>query len=49
VTISVGVCSLEQSDDADSLVARADTAMYRAKNSGRNAVRSANSAPAANS
>jgi len=36
VTISVGVCSLEESGGADSLVLLADTALYWAKNSGRN-------------
>jgi diguanylate cyclase (GGDEF)-like protein/PAS domain S-box-containing protein len=36
VTVSVGVCSLEESGGADSLVLLADTAMYWAKNSGRN-------------
>jgi diguanylate cyclase (GGDEF)-like protein/PAS domain S-box-containing protein len=37
VTVSVGVCSLAESAGADSLVALADTAMYWAKHSGRNA------------
>jgi diguanylate cyclase (GGDEF)-like protein/PAS domain S-box-containing protein len=37
VTVSVGVCSLEESGgSADSLVLLADTALYWAKNSGRN-------------
>jgi diguanylate cyclase (GGDEF)-like protein/PAS domain S-box-containing protein len=36
VTISVGVCSVEESGGADSLVLLADTALYWAKNSGRN-------------
>jgi diguanylate cyclase len=36
VTISGGVAELERSDTVDSLVARADDALYRAKESGRN-------------
>jgi diguanylate cyclase (GGDEF)-like protein/PAS domain S-box-containing protein len=36
VTVSLGVCSLEESNGADSLVLLADTALYWAKNSGRN-------------
>jgi diguanylate cyclase (GGDEF)-like protein/PAS domain S-box-containing protein len=36
VTVSLGVCSLEESGGADSLVLLADTALYWAKNSGRN-------------
>jgi diguanylate cyclase (GGDEF)-like protein len=39
VTISVGVCSLAESDGAESLVGLADTAMYWAKSGGRNATR----------
>jgi diguanylate cyclase (GGDEF)-like protein len=37
VTVSVGVCSLDESHDAESLVGLADTAMYWAKSGGRNA------------
>jgi diguanylate cyclase (GGDEF)-like protein/PAS domain S-box-containing protein len=37
VTVSVGVCSLDASDGAESLVGLADTAMYWAKSGGRNA------------
>jgi diguanylate cyclase (GGDEF)-like protein len=36
VTISGGVAELERSDTVDALVARADDALYRAKESGRN-------------
>jgi len=39
VTISAGIATLEQGDDADSLVDRADQAMYCAKTDGRNRVR----------
>ncbi|HNQ98180.1 MAG TPA: GGDEF domain-containing protein, partial [Treponemataceae bacterium] len=39
VTISVGVASLQKEERADSLIARADQAMYRAKEAGRNCVR----------
>lgn len=39
VTISLGIATLGGRDDAaEALIARADTALYRAKNSGRNAV-----------
>jgi diguanylate cyclase (GGDEF)-like protein/PAS domain S-box-containing protein len=37
VTISAGVCSLEDGADAEALLRLADTALYRAKNGGRNA------------
>ncbi len=39
VTISVGVAEWRKGDTRKALVARADEAMYRAKNSGRNCVR----------
>jgi len=40
VTISIGICALDPatSENADALVARADAALYRAKNAGRNRV-----------
>ncbi|HEY0396012.1 MAG TPA: sensor domain-containing diguanylate cyclase [Candidatus Elarobacter sp.] len=39
VTISVGIATLGgDADDADALLERADTALYRAKNAGRNTV-----------
>jgi diguanylate cyclase (GGDEF)-like protein len=38
VTMSVGVASLRDADDAESLIRRADAAMYRAKNAGRDRV-----------
>jgi len=37
MTISSGVCSLEESGDAESLLRLADIALYQAKDSGRNA------------
>ena len=40
VTISSGVSSFKQGDDADSLLARADNALYKSKNNGRNCVSS---------
>jgi diguanylate cyclase (GGDEF)-like protein len=39
LTVSVGVATARRGDDVDSLLARADAAMYSAKRSGRNAVR----------
>lgn len=35
-TISLGIASLEDNDDVESLIKKADTALYQAKNSGRN-------------
>jgi diguanylate cyclase (GGDEF)-like protein len=39
VTVSAGVCSLRDSGSAGTLMARADVALYRAKDAGRNATR----------
>lgn len=41
LTLSVGITEASPEDDAISLIARADTALYRAKNDGRNCTRSA--------
>ncbi|MFK8031140.1 MAG: GGDEF domain-containing protein [Gammaproteobacteria bacterium] len=38
VTVSIGLAEIERSDDLDSLLNRADQALYRAKDSGRNCV-----------
>lgn len=38
VTCSFGVAQLEENEEADSFIKRADEALYRAKNSGRNCV-----------
>jgi diguanylate cyclase (GGDEF)-like protein len=40
VTVSIGVCGFDpsQPDGIEALVARADAALYRAKNAGRNCV-----------
>ncbi len=40
ITISIGICAFDPSvsESAEDLVARADTALYRAKNAGRNRV-----------
>lgn len=38
VTVSIGVASLREGDDAASLLQRADAALYRAKHTGRNRV-----------
>lgn len=38
VTISIGVAILTDTDTSDSLIARSDSAMYRAKQAGRNCV-----------
>jgi diguanylate cyclase len=38
ITISIGVAQLSREDQAETLVQRADTCLYRAKNTGRNRV-----------
>jgi len=41
VTISIGLAEFQSGDDGDGLLARADAALYKAKESGRNQVRRA--------
>ena len=43
VTISIGVAELEEREDRESILRRADQALYHAKRSGRNKVAAANS------
>ncbi len=38
ITISIGVATMQQGDDPESLIVRADNALYKAKQSGRNKV-----------
>ena len=40
ITVSIGICAFDptQSESSDALVARADSALYRAKDAGRNQV-----------
>jgi diguanylate cyclase len=38
LTMSAGVCSVRQADSAEDILARADAALYRAKDAGRNRV-----------
>ncbi|MDE2119698.1 MAG: sensor domain-containing diguanylate cyclase [Betaproteobacteria bacterium] len=47
LSVSIGVALFEEHDDADSVLARADQAMYRAKQSGRNRVQGPESPDAA--
>lgn len=42
ITVSIGVAAVQPEDSADSLLNRADTALYNAKESGRNCIRSCN-------
>jgi len=37
-TVSIGVSEIKKDDDIDSAILKADNALYRAKNSGRNMV-----------
>ncbi|MFB2780068.1 GGDEF domain-containing protein [Shewanella mangrovisoli] len=39
ITVSIGLASLQEGDDADTLFSRADKALYEAKSDGRNCVR----------
>lgn len=45
LTVSIGVASLMPTDDVDAVITRADTALYRAKNTGRNSVCCADTTP----
>jgi diguanylate cyclase (GGDEF)-like protein len=47
ITISLGVATWRQGESADRLVARADGALYEAKNAGRNRVEAASTIPSA--
>ena len=38
LTMSAGVCSVRQADSVEDILARADAALYRAKDAGRNRV-----------
>jgi hypothetical protein len=38
LTMSTGICAVRQEDSADDILARADAALYRAKDAGRNRV-----------
>ncbi len=39
MTVSIGITTLQESDDEKSFIARADAALYRAKREGRNCIR----------
>jgi diguanylate cyclase (GGDEF)-like protein len=47
VTVSIGVAQVRQGDDADTLLARADEALYRAKDAGRDRVEPRSTGPLA--
>jgi diguanylate cyclase (GGDEF)-like protein len=47
ITVSLGVTQVLPGDSADTLLARADRALYRAKDAGRNRTEAARAAPAA--
>jgi diguanylate cyclase (GGDEF)-like protein len=47
VTVSIGVAQVRQGDDVDALLARADEALYRAKDAGRDRVEPASAGPLA--
>ena len=42
ITISIGLCAVKPGDDVNSIIGRADKALYLAKNSGRNCVKVCN-------
>lgn len=46
ISISIGVAELQATDDLSSWIQRADEALYRAKENGRNRVEAADLAPA---
>ncbi|MGD8559195.1 MAG: GGDEF domain-containing protein [Gammaproteobacteria bacterium] len=46
MTVSIGIATLQETDDEKSFIARADQALYRAKREGRNCIRKASKATA---
>ncbi len=48
LTISLGLCTLDEDDDVSTIIAKADKALYMAKNSGRNCVKICNNDAAGN-